>query len=90
MSNPLTVLFRADPTYRNPRAQQGSFGIEHEFSPGFSVSAGYVWALTQYITRARDINLRNRPIGPRGQYGLTFGWSGHGCLRDDFRVQASS
>ena len=64
--NPLTVLFRADPTYRNPRAQQGSIGIEHEFAPGFSVSAGYVWALTQFITRARDINLRNRPIGPRG------------------------
>lgn len=64
--NPLTVLFRQDPTYRNPRAQQGSIGIEHEFAPGFSVSAGYVWALTQYITRARDINLRNRPIGSRG------------------------
>lgn len=64
--NPLTVLFRADPTYRNPRAQQASFGIEHEFAEGFSVSAGYVWALTQYITRARDINLRNRPIGTRG------------------------
>lgn len=64
--NPLTVLFRADPTYRNPRAQQGSFGIEHEFAEGFSISAGYVWALTQYITRARDINLRQRPIGSRG------------------------
>ncbi|MEK7856144.1 MAG: TonB-dependent receptor, partial [Acidobacteriota bacterium] len=64
--NPLTVLFRADPTYRNPRAQQASFALEHEFAEGFSVSAGYVWALTQYITRARDINLRNRPIGPRG------------------------
>lgn len=64
--NPLTVLFRADPTYRNPRAQQASFGIEHEFADGFSMSASYVWALTQYITRARDINLRNRPIGPRG------------------------
>lgn len=64
--NPLTVLFRADPTYRNPRAQQGSIGIEHEFAEGFSISAGYVWALTQFITRARDINLRDRPIGPRG------------------------
>ncbi len=64
--SPLTVLFRADPTYRNPRAQQGSIGVEHEFSPGFSVSAGYVWALTQFITRARDINLLDRPIGPRG------------------------
>ncbi len=64
--NPLTVLFRADPTYRNPRAQQGSIGIEQEIAPGISFSASYVWALTQYITRARDINLKNRPIGPRG------------------------
>ena len=64
--NPLTVLFRADPTYRNPRAQQGSISIEHEFAPGFSVSVSYVWALTQFITRARDINLLDRPIGPRG------------------------
>ncbi|MEO7673948.1 MAG: TonB-dependent receptor, partial [Pyrinomonadaceae bacterium] len=69
--NPLTVIFRADPTYRSPRAQQGSIGIEHEFARGFSVSAGYVWALTQFVTRARDINLRDRPIGPRGirEYG---------------------
>lgn len=64
--NPLTVLFRADPTYRNPRAQQASLAVEQEFAPGFSASASYVWALTQYITRARDINLRNRPIGSRG------------------------
>ncbi len=64
--NPLTVLFRADPTYRNPMAQQGSIGIEREITPGFSVSISYVWALTQFITRARDINLLNRPIGPRG------------------------
>lgn len=64
--NPLTVLFRADPTYRNPMAQQGSIGIEHEFARGFTASVSYVWALTQFITRARDINLRPRPIGPRG------------------------
>ena len=64
--NPLTVLFRADPTYRNPRAQQASFAVEHEFFDGFSMSASYIWALTQYITRARDINLKQRPIGPRG------------------------
>jgi hypothetical protein len=64
--NPLTVLFRADPTYRNPMAQQGSIGVEHEFARGFSASISYIWVLTQYITRARDINLRQRPIGPRG------------------------
>ena len=64
--NPLTVLFRADPTYRNPNAQQASVALEHEFAPGFSMSMSYVWALTQHITRARDINLLDRPISARG------------------------
>jgi len=64
--NPLTVLFRADPTYQGPRAQQGSVGVEHEVSPGFNFAVSYVWALTQHVTRARDINLLDRPIGPRG------------------------
>lgn len=64
--NPLTVLFRADPTYRNPRAQQASLGVEQEFDGGFSLGFSYVWALTQYITRARDINLLDRPISSRG------------------------
>ncbi|MDQ3219192.1 MAG: carboxypeptidase regulatory-like domain-containing protein [Acidobacteriota bacterium] len=71
--NPLTVLFRADPTYRNPRAQQASFGFEQELAPGFSLGVSYVWALTQFITRARDINLLDRPIGARGirEYGTS-------------------
>jgi hypothetical protein len=64
--NPLAVIFRADPTYRNPRAQQASIAVERDFGGGFTGSVSYTWALTQYITRARDINLRNRPIGPRG------------------------
>jgi hypothetical protein len=64
--NPLTVLFREDPTYKSPRAQQGSIGIEHQIAPGTSFSVGYVWALTQFITRARDINLLDRPISSRG------------------------
>ncbi len=73
--NPLTVIFRADPTYRNPRAQQGSIGIEHQIAPGTSFSVGYVWALTQFITRARDINLRDRPLSSRGirEYGGSAG-----------------
>ncbi len=64
--NPLTVIFRADPTYRGPRAQQGSIGVEQELGPGFTFGVSYTWVLTQFITRARDINLRDRPIGPRG------------------------
>jgi hypothetical protein len=85
--NPLTVLFRADPTYRNPMAQQASIGIEREITPGLSVSVSYVWALTQYITRARDINLLNRPIGPRGirEWSAAAGCTGAAiftCFRD--------
>lgn len=85
--NPLTVLFRADPDYRNPRAQQGSIGIEQEFAPGFSVSASYIWALTQYITRARDINLLPRPVGSRGirEWSAASGCTGAAiftCFRD--------
>jgi hypothetical protein len=64
--NPLAVIFRADPDYRNPMAQQASVALEHEFAPGFTAAISYTWALTQFITRARDINLQQRPIGPRG------------------------
>lgn len=69
--NPLTVLFRADPTYRGPRAQQASLAVEQELAPGFTFGVSYTYALTQYITRARDINLLDRPIGSRGirEYG---------------------
>jgi hypothetical protein len=85
--NPLTVLFREDPTYRNPRAQQASFGVEHDFGGEFTVGASYVWALTQFITRARDINLLNRPIGPRGirEWSAASGCTGAAiftCFRD--------
>ncbi len=73
--NPLTVLFRADPTYRGSNAQQASGAVEHEFAPGFSVALSYVWALTQHITRARDMNLLDRPIGARGirEYSAALG-----------------
>lgn len=64
--NPLTVLFRADSTYRGPMAQQASIGLEQELAPGFTIGLSYVWALTQYVTRARDINLLDRPISSRG------------------------
>ncbi len=85
--NPLTVLFRSDPTYRNPRAQQASIGIEQELAPGFSLGVSYTWALTQFITRARDINLLDRPIGPRGirEYTAASGCTGAAiltCFRD--------
>lgn len=66
MRAPLAVIFRADPTYTSPRAQQASLAIEQELTPGFTFAVSYTWALTQHITRARDTNLLNRPIGSRG------------------------
>ncbi len=85
--NPLTVLFREDPDYRSPRAQQASIAVEHEWAPGFSTSVSYIWALTQYITRARDINLLPRPVGSRGirEWSAASGCTGAAiftCFRD--------
>jgi Carboxypeptidase regulatory-like domain/TonB dependent receptor len=76
--NPLTVLFRADPNYRNPVAQQASLGVERELAPGLSVSASYIWVLTQHITRARDINLLPRPIFPAT--GIPMWTAASGCV----------
>jgi hypothetical protein len=85
--NPLTVLFRADSTFQNPIAQQGSVALEHEFAPGFTGSVSYVWALTHHISRARDINLLPRPIGSRGipEWSAAAGCTGANivfCFRD--------
>ncbi|MFN0141136.1 MAG: TonB-dependent receptor domain-containing protein [Pyrinomonadaceae bacterium] len=85
--NPLTVLFRADPTYRNPRAQQAGIGIEHEIAPGFSFGVSYTWVLTQFVTRARDINLLDRPLSSRGirEWSAAAGCTGAAiftCFRD--------
>lgn len=63
---PLTVLFRADPNYRNPYSQQASFAIERELAPGLSASINYIFSRTLRITRARDINLLPAPIDSRG------------------------
>jgi len=80
--NPLTVLFRPDPTFENPMAQQASFAIEHEFTQGFSGSISYVWALTHHISRARDINLLPRPINTNpavGPVGIPLWTAASGC-----------
>jgi len=80
--NPLTVLFRADPTYRNPIAQQASLAIERELTSGLSISASYIWVLTQHATRARDINLLPRPINTdpaKGIVGIPLWTAASGC-----------
>nr|ALV86489.1 hypothetical protein [uncultured bacterium 20] len=95
--NPLTVLFRADPNYRNPLAQQASLGVERELAPGLSLSASYIWVKTQHVTRARDINLKPRPVDPARGIRLwgsqapdcnpALGGSPTNCFRDPLLFQ---
>jgi hypothetical protein len=91
--NPLTVLFRASPDYRNPTAQQASLAIERELVPGLSASVSYIWVLTQHATRARDINLLPRPVFPGSgipEWTARSGCAGAGlanCFRDPLLFQ---
>ncbi len=61
---PLTVLFRADPSYQNPIAQQASFGIEREIVSGTSMTLSYVFVRGSHLTTSHDINLLPAPINP--------------------------
>jgi hypothetical protein len=61
---PLTVLFRPAADYQNPYAQQASFGIEREVTPGLSLAASYVFARGARLTRSRDDNLLPAPVNP--------------------------
>jgi hypothetical protein len=54
---PGTVLFSGQRGYRNPQAQQASFGIEREVGHGLSVSANYIYVHTTHLPWAVDKNL---------------------------------
>ena len=55
--SPLTVLFSNPPNYRPPQAQQASFGIERQISPGFSVGISAIYSHTLRLPVAIDTNL---------------------------------
>jgi Carboxypeptidase regulatory-like domain/TonB dependent receptor len=59
---PLQVVFVNQPGYRPPIAQQASFGIEREISPGFSVSLSGIYSHTQRLPVAIDTNLLPAPF----------------------------
>ncbi len=60
--SPLQVIFVNQPGYRPPIAQQVSFGIEHEFSAGFSMSLSGIYSHTQHLPVAIDTNLLPAPM----------------------------
>jgi len=59
---PLQVVFVNQPGYRPPIAQQASFGIEREITPGFSVSLSGIYTHTQHLPIAIDTNLLPAPF----------------------------
>jgi hypothetical protein len=59
---PLQVVFANQPGYRPPIAQQASFGIEHEFAPGFSIAFSGIYTHTQRLPVAIDTNLLPAPF----------------------------
>lgn len=61
---PLTVLFRNTPNYRNPLAEQASFGIERALSGNISFSASYVFVRGSHLTTSHDDNLLAAPVNP--------------------------
>ena len=61
---PLTVLFRADPNYKNPYAHQASFGIDRELASGLRASVEYVYVRGVHLTTSLDRNLLPVPVNP--------------------------
>jgi hypothetical protein len=59
---PLQVVFVNQPGYRPPIAQQASFGIEREITPGFSISLSGIYSHTQRLPVAIDTNLLPAPF----------------------------
>jgi hypothetical protein len=55
--SPLTVLFSNPPNYKPPYSQQASFGIEREITPGFSISASFIYSHTLRLPVPIDTNL---------------------------------
>jgi len=58
---PLQVVFVDQPNFRPPYSQQAEFGIEREITPGFSISASYIYSHTIGLPVALDTNLLPAP-----------------------------
>jgi hypothetical protein len=62
---PFAVQYGVQPDFRNPRSQQASLALEHEFARDFTLSVSGVWMHTVKLPRSRDVNLLPAPIDPR-------------------------
>ena len=68
---PGSVLFYGQKGFSNPYSEQGSFGIEREVGPGFTVSVSYVYVHTLRLPVSIDTNLLSgAPITTQAANGL--------------------
>ncbi|HYX54342.1 MAG TPA: TonB-dependent receptor, partial [Candidatus Limnocylindrales bacterium] len=81
---PLSVVFSAQPGYRNPYSQQAEFGIERQIAKDFSVSLSGIYVHTIGLPVAIDVNAlpttptRSVPLASGGT--ATFhNWSAPQC-----------
>ena len=82
---PLSVLFSGADDFRNPYSQQAEVGIEREVSPGFVISASYIYSHTLGLPRARDKNLLPAPVLPAGPVGIAIQrWNAPSCQANPF------
>jgi hypothetical protein len=58
---PVAVLFSNQRNYQDPYSQQAEFGIEREITPGFSISASFIYSHTIRLPVALDTNLLPAP-----------------------------
>jgi Carboxypeptidase regulatory-like domain len=58
---PVAVLFSDQRKYQDPYSQQAELGIEREVSPGFSISASFIYSHTVDLPVALDTNILPAP-----------------------------
>jgi outer membrane receptor protein involved in Fe transport len=53
---PKPTIFVFDPNFQNPKVQQSSLGVEHQFGSDYSVGVTYQYVKGDDLQRSRDIN----------------------------------
>jgi hypothetical protein len=90
---PLTVLFSAQPGYRNPYSQQGGIGIERQIGNSMSVSLSGIYVHTIGLPVAVDVNALPAPFTSvplaNGATATFRNWADPSCTANPFACFAN-
>jgi len=59
---PLSVIFSAQPGYKNPDSMQAEIGVERELTHGITISGSYIHVRTRHLPIAIDVNALPAPV----------------------------